>query len=115
MEINRPDENGLEEITVIGGGAKSRAWDQVLSDVFGKKIVKYKRNDFAALGSALIAAKACGQIEDITKSVDDALKIEEIFYPDEGRHKKYIEFIDIYKDAEETLEEVFFKLSSFRL
>ncbi len=114
-EIHNSDTNGIKEITVIGGGAESRAWDQIISDVFGKKVVKYKRNDFATLGSAFIAAKACGGIEDITGSIDAALKIEEIFYPDDHRHKKYIEFIDIYKEARESLEDIFLKLNSFKL
>jgi xylulokinase len=114
-EIHSSETNDLKEITVIGGGAKSKLWSQIISDVFGRKVIKYKRNDFATLGSAFIAAKACGVIEDITESIDAALKIEEIFYPDDYRHKKYIEFIDIYMEAKDSLEDIFFKLSNFRL
>ncbi len=114
-EIHRTDANKIKEITVIGGGAESKAWCQILSDVFGEKVIKYKRNDFATLGSAFIAAKACGEIEDITDSIEGSLKIEEIFYPDDNRHKKYLEFIDIYKEAKGSLEEIFLKLSNFSL
>ncbi len=109
------DESEKSDIIFIGGGAKSITWGQIFSDVLGTKVIKYKRNDFTTVGSAFIAAKAISEIESITDSIEAYLKIDRIFYPDEKKHRKYIEYIEIYKEANEALEDIFLKLNGFKL
>jgi xylulokinase len=114
-EILNADENMINDLVFIGGGAKSKVWSQIIADVTGKRILKFKRNDFATLGSAFIAAKATSEISDIGDSIENILKIDNVFYPDANRHKKYIEFMEIYKAAVESLEQITLRLNNFNL
>ena len=41
-EICKFDEGKIDGVVFIGGGAKSKVWGQIISDIIGKKILKYK-------------------------------------------------------------------------
>ncbi len=60
----------VEEIRVIGGGAKSIKWRQILADIFGQKIVGINTNQGGALGAAILAAVG----DNAFTSVDEATK-----------------------------------------
>jgi xylulokinase len=109
------DHDNIDELVLLGGGAKSDAWGQIYSDVLGQKIIRYKRNDFATLGSALIAAKAAGQLDDIEAAIKNALETDKIFHPDAAKHQRYRKYIEIYNEAMESLDNIFLKLDSFDL
>jgi len=112
-DICKLKKDDINEIKFIGGGSKSRVWSKIYSDVLGRKVIKYERSDFATLGSALIAAKAVGEIENIDDNVKNSLKVEKEFYPDKKKHKKYIEFLEIYEEALQSLDNVYRKLNEF--
>jgi xylulokinase len=50
----------VEEMLISGGGARSRIWPQILSDVCGKTVSRKAETEAAALGAALVAAEAVG-------------------------------------------------------
>ncbi|GAA0569555.1 xylulokinase [Halomonas salifodinae] len=47
---------GVREIRVIGGGAKSPVWRQMVADITGTSVIRPRVTDAAALGAALQAA-----------------------------------------------------------
>ena len=49
----------LEDISIIGGGAKSPLWSQIICDVFGLE-VKFPRNAESSYGGALLAGVGVG-------------------------------------------------------
>ena len=51
---------------VIGGGAKSQAWNQIKADILSVPYEQLARKECATWGSALIAGKASGLITDLT-------------------------------------------------
>ncbi len=55
----------LVEARVIGGGARSRRWNQIKADVLGVPYQLLKRSEFATWGSALIAGFAVGLFDDL--------------------------------------------------
>lgn len=61
----------VNEIRVIGGGAKSQKWRQIIADVFGHEIVGINTNQGGALGAAILAAVG----EGIYETVDEATKV----------------------------------------
>lgn len=113
MEACDHKEDEIDKIFIIGGGAGSDAWCKIIADVFNKQIVRYVRKDFATLGSAFIAAKATDHMDDIIGSLEGTLKIGSTFNPDISNHKKYADFIEIYREALEALENVFIRLGRF--
>ncbi|MCL4376876.1 MAG: FGGY family carbohydrate kinase [Actinobacteria bacterium] len=115
LKACKRDINQEYEIILIGGGAKSDIWSQILSDIFGKRVQRYVRNDFATLGSAFIAAKSIGEIDDISNSIANALIKKPYDYPKMKKHKKYKEFMKIFGFALDKTEEIFTKLNNFNV
>lgn len=53
------------EAVVIGGGARSRLWNQIKADVLGVRYVALNRSELATWGAAMIAGRAAGLIDDL--------------------------------------------------
>jgi len=58
----------LIETRVVGGGARSRAWNQIKADVLGVPYQPLKRNEFGTWGSAMIAGRAVGIFPDLAET-----------------------------------------------
>ena len=58
----------LIETRVVGGGARSRAWNQVKADVLGVPYQPLKCNEFGTWGSAMIAGRAVGIFPDLAET-----------------------------------------------
>lgn len=54
----------IEGVLAVGGGARSRLWNQIMADVSGREVVVPRQIDAASLGAMLLAAAATGQITD---------------------------------------------------
>ena len=60
----------VEEIRIMGGGAKSPLWCGMKADITGKKLVTLKNKETACLGSAILAGVGGGAFA----SVEEACK-----------------------------------------
>ncbi len=60
----------VDEIRVMGGGAKSSLWCNMKADITGKKLITLKNKETACLGSAILAGVGAG----VFNSVEDACK-----------------------------------------
>ena len=102
----------LESVTAIGSGAKSRFWMQIKADILQIPYQNLFRSDLSTLGSAIIAGYSIGifnNLEDILKSfVKSNIKISPIL----GEDKKYIKYIEIYKELFDSLKGIYKKISS---
>jgi xylulokinase len=58
-------ELGFVEARVIGGGARSEAWNQIKADILSVPYQQLARKECGTWGSALVAGKACGLIPDL--------------------------------------------------
>ena len=54
--IGRP----IHEIRLVGGGARSAFWSQMIADVTGALVIAPKGSEFGAMGAALLASVAIG-------------------------------------------------------
>jgi len=90
-----------ESINIIGGGALSEVWCQILADILDRKILQMKEPNLGSTrGSAVIALVGLGEIEDFSKAID-LIKVEKKFIPQiENKvtyERLYQEFLQIYK------------------
>ena len=91
----------VDEVNLVGGGAKSDLWCQIIADIFNRKINQVDTPHHAgAKGIALLASVSLGYIdkfEDIKKYI----KIKNTFHPQPENRKLYDnlfrEFKNIYK------------------
>lgn len=92
--------------TVIGGGAKSPLWKQMLSDALGIKLKEMKYTD-SSFGSAMLAGISAG----IFSSFEDALKkcnetVSETI-PDPSAHDEYQKLFKKYKAIQKAMESIY--------
>ena len=94
-----PKETDRPAFTVrgVGGGAKSRVWNQIKADVLGCQYCTITREDVSILGQGIIASAAFGGEKNITETVQHIVKPKEVFQPDRERHERYREMILKYE------------------
>lgn len=103
------ERNGLqpEEIRLVGGGAKSGVWRQMVADVFKRTVVSPVSTEAGALGAAIQAMWCfCNEHEgntDIVELCDHfvALDPESRTEPDRQRSDSYDEFYGQYLELEQ--------------
>uniref|UniRef100_A0A7E4VGJ6 glycerol kinase n=1 Tax=Panagrellus redivivus TaxID=6233 RepID=A0A7E4VGJ6_PANRE len=91
-------------ITLIGGGAKSRYWRQMLADISGEVLEYRIGGDVGpALGAARLAQIAMHPEVDLEKMLPE-LELEEVHRPDEGRHAEYGQRRIVFRELYERLK-----------
>jgi len=88
-----------DEILFVGGGAKSRFYLGIFSDVFNARILKTTIDqDAGALGAAAIAAVGCGLWPDFER-IDGLHEIVDVVEPDQENNKKYEALLPVFELA----------------
>ncbi len=85
----------------IGGAAKSATWMQIAADILGRPVAITTVTEGAALGSALLGAKASGAVgsmADVEAIVQSAARVERIIEPRPEHARRYDERFAIYRD-----------------
>ncbi len=91
-----------ESINLIGGGAKSNVWCQIISDVLERDINQMENPNLVAVrGSAIIGLVGSGVLKDFSKA-NSLIKIKNKFTPNSNNKRIYdklfTEFLNIYKN-----------------
>lgn len=87
----------LSEARVIGGGARSRVWNQIKADVLGVPYRRLRLAEFGPWGCAMIAGKAAGIYDDLAAvALEHAQTAGEPFRPDPQRHAEYAPHVARY-------------------
>ncbi|MBT4889663.1 MAG: xylulokinase [Rhodospirillales bacterium] len=98
------DREGLEinSFRLVGGGARSKTWRQIVCDVFGVPI-DVPLNGDASFGAALIAGIGVGVFTDERDAVGRCVTLVDQLVPDPQRHMMYQELFSIYKKSQAAL------------
>ncbi len=79
----------IEEITLIGGAARSSAWQRTVADVFDTKVwIPNYLEEANSLGAAVIAGVGSGIYKDFS-AIDKFLSVESAVKPDKGNAALY--------------------------
>jgi xylulokinase len=87
-------------IRITGGASKSKAFRQILADVFQAQIEQISISDSAGLGAALRAANAIGDIP-FAEMFKKFSATAEIVYPDEKTAMVYDDLLQKYAELEQ--------------
>ncbi|OGU74244.1 MAG: xylulokinase [Ignavibacteria bacterium RBG_16_34_14] len=112
LELNKRLGLGISEIRISGGGAKSKLWRQILTNVFNTEIVTLITTEGAPYGAALLAAVGTGEYSSVEEVCEKTIKISESTKPAADNVKLYEEYYDIYKNLYQSLKGSFNKISS---
>jgi xylulokinase len=98
----------LIQARVIGGGARSQVWNQIKADILGVTYRRVMRRESATWGSALIAGKASGLIDDLAeRALESAQVSEESFDPNPAVSAEYQHAFERYLCWQDRLEKGF--------
>lgn len=90
------------DMRLLGGGARSATWRQIIADVTGLT-VKVPANGDASFGAALVAAVGAGIFATPEAAVRHCARITEENVPDAARHQAYARLFEIYDAARQGL------------
>ena len=113
LNLEKLEESGITvgKVIAIGGGAKSPKWLKIKSDILNKKIVTLKNSEAASLGAALLAGVAIGEYKSYKDAVENAVKEDKVFYPDESNNRQYDKRYMIYRDIYSKNKELLHRIS----
>lgn len=94
----------INEIRIIGGGAKTPKWLQIKADVFNKEIVSLENNEAAVLGAAILGAIGIGYFSDIKQAIAQMVKPKRRYIPIEKNVAKYEEHFEEYQEIYKILK-----------
>ena len=100
----------LAEARIIGGGARSATWRQIVADVLGVRILLPRVTD-ASFGAALLAGVGVGLFADERSAVQQCVDIVAEHQPDPARQARYAAQYPIYRDAALALADINHRLS----
>ena len=103
-EMNLP----VKRIFLIGGGAKSALWSQIVSNVFDLPVMVPVPGD-ASFGTALLAGTGAGVFADSKEAVRKCLHIDREIKPDAGLAAFYKEGFKTYREIHDALAPVYAK------
>lgn len=102
MESSRVDGLEFKEIRLLGGGATSATWCQIIADVLGVEVVCTQSGD-ASFGVALVAGMGAKRFATPHAAVEQCIRVRHRYQSDPDRHTLYSELFAIYKDAQRAL------------
>lgn len=91
---------GGQSIRLIGGGAKSEFWAQLMADLIGKEMVTMVQEEVPALGAALQATwcylenikpsqNNLQRVQSLVKLVDEVVVVKKTYAPNIHNHQEY--------------------------
>lgn len=87
----------VDSLKIIGGGARSALWCQIVADITNRTIHQIEQPQQAgARGIALLASMSLGFIDSYQK-IKDYIKTRKTFYPEPKNRKKYDELYNSFK------------------
>lgn len=88
----------VTDFRLIGGGARSRLWRQVMADVLNRPLIVPRLGD-ASTGAALLAGVGCGIFSSARQAVDCCVDTTSVVQPDPASAGFYAELLHVYREV----------------
>ena len=89
----------IDVLRAIGGGAKSKLWLQLKTDITGIKVVTPKVTEAAGFGAALLAGVGVGLFPSAAESANLFLQLTDEYIPDPARQAVFTRQFELYKQV----------------
>lgn len=107
VEVAREQGISISRSTICGGGAKSRLWRKMLSNILQIPLEVLITEEGPGYGAAMLAAVACGTFADIEQCKENWIKVAERVEPDSRLVALYEERYQRYRKIYPALREVY--------
>ncbi len=105
----------VDEMCVIGGGAQSSLWRQIMADVYGKRVLKPRLlQEATSLGAAIAGGVGVGLFEDF-RAAEKMIQIVDTQDPDPKAHERYERLYAVFQSAYHALVPVFEELAAVEM
>lgn len=102
LEVLRSMGVVVEQVFAVGGGAKSDAWLQLKSDIFGCPLVQIP-GEASSRGAAICAAMAVGAFASWPEAIGAMVRRGRVFEPRPSVQQRYSELFEQYRQIAEKL------------
>jgi ATP-binding cassette subfamily F protein 3 len=104
----------LDKLILIGGGAKSRLWNEILCSIYKIPLVTHKYpQEATSLGTAIAAGVGAGIFPDF-KNAASIIKYETQLMPDKDAVRKYDRYYETYKMMYPRLKPIFDEIAQLQ-
>jgi len=97
----------LRELRVVGGGAKSRLWNQIKAGVTGLQVNVPEITETTALGAAFLGLVGIGAYSTLSEASEHIVKLRECIDPDPATQSAYTDAYERYRQTYFTLLPVY--------
>jgi sugar (pentulose or hexulose) kinase len=87
----------VDEVLLVGGGARSAFWAQLFADVTGCRIVIPDGTEFGARGAALLAGAGAGMYRSVSEAVEACVRPARVYDPHPERTRIYDLIYPLYR------------------
>lgn len=94
----------IKDFRIIGGGARSALWRQIVCDMVGKNLIRPKIDD-SSFGTALVGGLGIGLFKSVEDAVKQCVQHIDVIQPDLKNHEIYLQLFDVYKKVSEDLDD----------
>ncbi|HXJ96684.1 MAG TPA: FGGY family carbohydrate kinase [Terriglobia bacterium] len=101
----------VRRLVAVGGPTRNALWCQIIADVTGLPLQVMQERGGAALGDAILAAMGAKLIESPLQMQRAHAVSGALFTPNEERHRRYGQLLEIYMDLYPRLQDLFPRLA----
>lgn len=87
----------VDEVVLVGGGARSGFWAQLFADASGKHILIPEGTEFGARGVALLAGVGAGIYPSLANAIETAVRPARVYHPQPERTRVYDALYPLYR------------------
>jgi len=95
----------IDELRIVGGGARSQMWSQLKADVTGKTVTTLKLTEAGCMGAAMLACASSSRIN-IYDLAEKWVKVESVIEPDKDFQIHYNKKFKSYKKLYHSVREL---------
>ena len=96
----------VKRIFLIGGGARSRLWSEIVANVFNRPVSVPTPGD-ASFGACLLAGVGIGIFSDVKDAVEKCLHVERTIEPDPAAAVRYDHLFGCYRRIHDALAPIY--------
>lgn len=103
VELSEP----IGSLVVMGGGAQSELWCQILADVLRKPIVISEEQESTCLGAGMLAAAGVGLYGSIREASAAMSSFGKTYFPQEEQSLVYDPYFEVYREIYPSTRDLF--------
>jgi xylulokinase len=105
----------VEEFVVMGGGAASPLWLEIIADASGKPLKRARTAEASSLGAAMCAAAGAGWFPNVAAAAEGMCgEVTDAAEPSADRTARYGELLEIYREIYPQMRDTCGRIAAFQ-